>query len=282
MIQNLNISTQDNRSILTKGMRDGIPIGVGYFAVAFSLGITARGSGFNAFQGFLSSITCYASAGQYIGYTLYAANATLIQLAIMTIITNARYLLMGFALNQRLSPETTLRGRLAAGIAITDEIFGITIARPGTISPYYPLGALLIAAPLWSAGTACGIIMGNLLPLRVVSALSVALYGMFLAVIIPPSRRDKAVCAVVIISFAASYAASRIPGIRDLSAGNKTILLTVVISALAALIRPVHPAPPAAAGAGTGGGTPGTDGNASGSDDAPEISGGGKEAGHDS
>ncbi len=232
---------ENNRSILTKGMRDGIPIGLGYFAVAFSLGITARNSGFNAFQGFLSSITCYASAGQYIGYTLYAANATLIQLAIMTIITNARYLLMGFALNQRLSPNTTLRGRLVAGISITDEIFGITIARPGIVNPFYPFGALIVAAPMWSSGTALGIAMGNLLPLRIVSALSVALYGMFLAVIIPPSRKDKAVCVVVIVSFAASYIASCVPGIKDLSPGNKTILLTVVISSLAALIRPVHP-----------------------------------------
>ena len=128
---------ETNKKIFLHGMHDGIPIGIGYFAVAFSLGITARDCGFNAFQGFLSSITTYASAGQFIGYTLYAANATLLQLAIMTVITNARYLLMGFALNQRLPQGTPLYKRMLCGVAITDEIFGITIARPGYVNPWH-------------------------------------------------------------------------------------------------------------------------------------------------
>ena len=107
-----------------RGMRDGIPIGLGYFAVAFSLGITARDCGFSALQGFVASITTYASAGQYIGFTLYAAEATLLQLIIMTIITNARYVLMGFALNQRLPENTPMSRRLLAGLCITEAIFG--------------------------------------------------------------------------------------------------------------------------------------------------------------
>lgn len=231
---------ETNKKIFLHGMHDGIPIGIGYFAVAFSLGITARDCGFNAFQGFLSSITTYASAGQFIGYTLYAANATLLQLAIMTVITNARYLLMGFALNQRLPQGTPLYKRMLCGVAITDEIFGITIARPGYVNPFYPLGALVTAAPMWSCGIALGITMGNLLPLRLVSALSVALFGMFLAVIIPPSRRDKIVGIFVAISFGTSYAATILPWIRDLSAGNRTIILTVAISAIAAVLFPAR------------------------------------------
>ena len=103
-----------SRQPFIRGMRDGIPIGLGYFAVAFSLGITARDCGFSALQGFVASITTYASAGQYIGFTLYAAQATLLQLIIMTIITNARYVLMGFALNQRL-PEDTPHVPASAG-----------------------------------------------------------------------------------------------------------------------------------------------------------------------
>ena len=229
---------ESGKSIFLRGMRDGIPIGLGYFAVAFSLGITARDCGFTWYQGFLASYTTYASAGQYIGFTLYAANATLIQLAIMTVITNLRYLLMGFALNQRTPAGTPLWKRALIGIGITDEIFGITIARPGNITPWYSLGALILAGPMWSAGTALGIIMGNLLPLRIVSALSVALFGMFLAVIIPPARKDKIVGVFVAISFAASFAATRIPALSALSAGNRTILLTVVISTIAALAFP--------------------------------------------
>ena len=231
---------ESNKSIFVQGMQDGIPIGIGYIAVAFSLGITARNCGFSALQGFFSGITTYASAGQFIGYTLFAARATLLQLTIMTIITNARYLLMGFALNQRLPEGTPLWKRMLCGATITDEIFGITIARPGYVNPFYSLGALTVAAPMWSCGIALGITMGNLLPGRLVSALSVALFGMFLAVIIPPARRDKIVGIFVAISFAASYAAAMLPGIRELSAGNRTIILTVVISALAARLFPVQ------------------------------------------
>lgn len=225
-------------TVFARGLRDGIPIGLGYFAVAFSLGIIARDCGFGPFEGFFASITTYASAGQYIGFTLYGAGATLIQLIIMTIITNARYVLMGFALNQRLPKGTPMRKRLLAGVAITDEIFGITIARPGYIDPWYPFGAWVMACPMWSIGTALGIAMGNILPAQVVSALSVALFGMFLAVIIPASRRDKIVALVVIASFLASFFIRYVPVVGELSSGNRTILLTLVISGAAALIFP--------------------------------------------
>lgn len=234
---------ESNRSIFFLGARHGVPIALGYFAVAFSLGITARNCGFSPFQGFLSSYMTYASAGQYIGYTLYVADASLLQLVVMMIITNLRYLLMGCALNQRLEPDVSFGKRLLTGLCITDEIFGITIARPGSVNPYYMLGAWMIAEPFWASGTALGIAMGNILPSQIVSALSVALYGMFLAVIIPPARKDKIVCLFVVISFAASYAATRLPGISNLSAGNRTILLTVVISAIAAVAFPRTNAP---------------------------------------
>lgn len=231
----------DGRSVFTNGMRDGIPIALGYFAVAFSLGITARDCGFSAVQGFVASLTTYASAGQYIGFTLYGAQATLIQLIIMTVITNARYLLMGFALNQRLPVGSSMGKRLLAGLTITDEIFGITIARPGYVDPLYSFGAFVVAVPCWSIGTALGITMGSILPLRAVSALSVALYGMFLAVIVPACRGDRIVMGSVIVSFAASFAAVHAPVISQLSSGNRIILLTVVISAAAAILFPVSP-----------------------------------------
>ncbi len=228
-----------SRSIFTEGLRDGVPIAAGYFAVAFSLGITARASGFTAFQGFAASLLTYASAGEYIGFTLYAANATLFQLIVMTVITNARYFLMGLALNQRLPEGSSIGTRLLTGVPITDEIFGITIARPGYVNPIYSLGALAIAAPMWALGTALGITMGNILPGQLVSALSVALFGMFLAVIIPAGRKDRKVAAVIIASFAAGYGIRFLPGLGRLSSGNRTIVLTLVISSAAALLFPV-------------------------------------------
>jgi len=229
---------EKGRDIFIQGYRHGIPIGLGYFAVAFSLGIAARDYGFSAAQGFLSSLFTYASAGQYMGFALYATNTTLAELILLTFIINARYLLMGFALNQRMPGGTPLRTRLLVGSCITDEIFGITIARPGIPTPYYTFGALIAAVPLWALGTALGISMGNILPARIVSALSVALFGMFIAVIIPPARKDRAVLAAVLVSFGLSYASLHIPVVSGLSQGNRTILLTVIISGVFALLFP--------------------------------------------
>ena len=229
---------QTKKEIFLNGLKNGIPLAVGYFAVAFSLGITARSCGFNAFQGFLASMTSYASAGQYIGFTLYAAGSTLLQLVIMMLITNARYLLMGIALNQKVREGTPIGPRILIGMTITDEIFGVTISKPGYVNPYFNVGVWSIALIFWSLGTALGIAVGNILPLRAVSAMSVALYGMFLASIIPPVRKDKAIGIVIAFSFAFSYLFTVLPGVSELSSGNRTILLAVVISAAAALIAP--------------------------------------------
>ena len=229
---------ESNRDIFIQGYKHGIPIGLGYFAVAFSLGIAARDYGFSAFQGFFASLITYASAGQYMGFALYATNTTLAELVLLMFIINARYILMGFALNQRMPEGTPLRTRLLVGSCITDEIFGITIARPGVPTPYYTFGALIAAVPMWAVGTALGITMGNILPARRVSAMSVALFGMFIAVIIPPARRDKAVLGAVAVSFALSYASTHLPVIADLSQGNRTILLTIMISAVFAALFP--------------------------------------------
>ena len=112
-------------------------------------------------------------------------------MALAIFIANARYLLMSFALSQRFSPKTSIFHRLIMAFDITDEVFAISIARPGFLNPYYTYGAMTTTMPLWAIGTALGVIAGNMLPLRLVSAFSVALYGMFLAVIIPPARKDK-------------------------------------------------------------------------------------------
>lgn len=231
---------QDNIVTFLEGAKDGLPIGLGYFAVAFSLGIAARGYGFTPFQGFLASLLTYASAGQYIGFSLYALNASLLQLVVLTAITNLRYILMGAALNQRMPGGTPLSRRILVGTCITDEIFGATIARAGVPTPWFTFGAITAAVPMWAAGTAAGISMGNILPDNVVSALSVALFGMFLAVIVPQSRKDRRVLAAVAVSFACSYAAVTIPAMEALSPGTRTIILTVSISALFSLIFP-HP-----------------------------------------
>ena len=229
----------DNKEAYLSGSRDGVPIAVGYFAVAFSLGIVARGIGMTPFQGFLASFLNMASAGEHAAFTSIAHHATYLEIALVTLIANARYLLMSCALSQKYPENMPFYHRLLSGFGVTDELFGICIARPGWLNPYYLYGAFLISALAWSSGTALGIIMGNLLPVRVVSALSVALFGMFLAVIIPPARKSRIVAFLIVVAFFLSYMAGILPGIRTLSAGNRTILLTLLIAGAAAVLVPV-------------------------------------------
>ena len=221
------------------GVRDGVPIGLGYLAVAFSLGIAARSAGLNAFQGFLISLLNNASAGEYAAFTVIAADSGFVEMALITLITNARYLLMSCSLSQKFAPGTPMRHRLLVGYDVTDELFGLAISCDGWLDPYYMYGAILVAAPSWAVGTALGVVVGNLLPARVVSALSVALYGMFLAIIIPPARKNKVVAVLVLLSFALSLAFGYLPFVSTLSSGTRTIILTVALSAGAALFFPV-------------------------------------------
>ena len=232
------LSISENKTAFRDGMRDGIPIGWGYLAVAFSLGIAARNAGLNAAQACLASLLCNASAGEYAGFTVIAANASYIEMAFLTLIANARYILMSCAMSQRMSPSTGSFHRIIMGFDITDELFGIAMARPGSLNPYYTYGAMLVSIPMWAAGTAIGTAAGNILPLSLVSAFSVALYGMFLAVIIPPARRDRVICLIVAVCFALSLAASKLPYISTVSEGTRTVILTVVISSAAALLFP--------------------------------------------
>ena len=230
----------DHKTVFLEGVRDGIPIALGYFAVAFSLGIAARNAGLTVLQGLVASALCMASAGEYALFTLIGAGVAFLEVAVLSLNTNARYFLMSCALSQKIDPRMRDYHRYIFGATVTDEIFGISVARPGYLDPVYNYGAMAVAIPGWSAGTALGIVMGNLLPGRVVSALSVALYGMFLAIIIPPLKKDRAVALCVITGFAGSWAAGVLPGVSALSAGTRTILLTVGLSSLAAVLFPIR------------------------------------------
>lgn len=227
-----------HKSWYAKGLRDGIPIALGYFAVAFALGITAKNAGFTAFQAALTALLTNASAGAYAGFTLVAAGAGYFEMALMQFIANARYLLMSCALSQKLDSKTGLIHRLIIGFDVTDEIFGISVAVKGKLDPWYTYGAMTVAIPGWALGTYFGVVMGNVLPAIIVNALSVGLYGMFLAIIIPPARRDKTVAALVIISMAVSFVFAKIPPLSAIPEGVRIIVLTVAISLFAAILCP--------------------------------------------
>lgn len=222
-----------------KGMVDAIPIALGYFAVAFTLGITARNAGLTAFQAMLTAALTNASAGGYAGFSLIADNATYSEMAITMLIVNARYLLMSCALSQKLSSKTSLLHRSLIAFDVTDEIFGISISQKGDLNPFYNYGAMSVSIPGWALGTFLGVIMGNVLPQSIVSALSVGLFGMFLAIIIPPAKENKTVALLIVISMLLSLIFSVLPILRDISEGVRIIILTVSISLFAAIIFPV-------------------------------------------
>lgn len=224
----------NKRVAFKNGLVDAIPIMLGYFAVGFSLGIAAKNAGLNSLQGFFISFFCNASAGEYVAFTVIAAHATYLEMVIATLITNARYFLMSASLAQRLDPHTSLFHRLLIAYDVTDELFGIGIAKIHTYGPFYMYGAYSIALPGWAFGTMFGVIAGNTLPARIVTALGVALFGMFLAVIIPATKKDHAVKIIVIASFVISWLWDQfLP-----SGSTKTIILTLLISTLAACLFP--------------------------------------------
>lgn len=234
----MSLLKENNKKWFIKGIYDGIPIALGYFAVAFSLGITAKNAGLTPIQAMCASLLCNASAGEYAGFTSIAAKAGYIEIAIITFVANLRYLLMSFAMSQKISPETKQVHRYLIGFDLTDELFGISMAQKGYLNPFYAYGAMVFSIPGWASGTAIGALAGNLLPASIVSALSVALYGMFLAIIIPACRNNKVLTLIIAVCFVASYFASVLPIISSLSDGTRIIILTVVISSLAAIIFP--------------------------------------------
>ena len=196
---------QKNKYYYLKGIKNGMPICLGYLAVSFTLGITARNAGMTAWQAMLTSLACNASAGQYAGFTVIAAGGSYFEMILMELVANARYLLMSCSLSQKFSSETGLLHRMLVGYDVTDEIFGVAVSEPGKLNPFYNYGMMTVAIPGWSLGTFFGVIMGNILPANMVS----------------------------------SYIFSRLPVISNISSGIRTIILTVVIAGIAAVLFPV-------------------------------------------
>lgn len=225
-----------------RGLRDGVPIGLGYFAVAFALGIKAVGAGITALEATLMSLFNLTSAGEAAAIALIGVGTTYVELAFTQLVINMRYLLMSCSLSQKIDGKTPLLHRFLIGFGVTDEIFGVSMAVPDKLSPAYSYGAMAVAVPGWTLGTLFGAVLGNVLPDRAVTALSVALYAMFLAIILPPARKSKVIAGLVAISMAASAGLSLLVQRFDitwLTEGFRIILLTVAIAAVAAILFPV-------------------------------------------
>lgn len=221
-------------------MKAGIPISLGYFAVSIALGITAKKAGITSLQAALTSLLINASAGEYAGFALIAVGASYLEVTLMEAVANARYLLMSAALSQKLRKGVGIFQRLLLGFTVTDEIFGVSIAQPEPLDPCFTYGCFLVATTGWTGGTFVGAVLGDVLPLRLLSALSVGLYGMFISVFIPEARKNRVVLGLVAVSFAASFAAAHLPLISELSDGIRIIILTVLISLAAAVLFPIR------------------------------------------
>lgn len=221
------------------GVKVGIPIAMGYFAVSFTFGILAKQAGLNPFEALLMSVTNLTSAGQFAGLTLIATAAAIIEIAVAQLIINSRYFLMSFALSQKIDPKTPVIHRLLMAYGITDEVFGVSITVPGKLSPYYAYGVMSVAVPGWALGTLFGVISGDILPPRLISALSIALFGMLLAVIIPPAKKSKVVAGLIVISMVLSLTFAMLPILQSISSGLKIIILTILIAGIAAFVFPV-------------------------------------------
>lgn len=229
----------NNFKIWRTGMKDGLPICLGYFAVAFTFGIKAADVGLSPFQAFLLSVTNLTSAGQFAGLDLIAYGAAFTEMAFTQFILNLRYCLMSCALSQKLEKGTNPIHRFFIAFGITDEIFGVSICRKEDLKPLYYYGVMSLAIPAWSFGTLLGVILGDIMPAVILSSLGIAIYGMFLAVIIPVAKSDKIVLSIIVSAMLLSTGFHLLPFFKDISTGFRIIIITVVVSGIAAIVFPI-------------------------------------------
>lgn len=229
----------NHRTAFKQGMTDGIPIALGYMAVSFTFGIMAKDAGLTAFQAVLLSLTNLTSAGQFAGLGIIVASSSYLEMAFTQLVINLRYCLMSCALSQKLDLKAPFFHRFFIAYGNTDEIFGICSCREGKLDPFYCYGAISVASPGWAFGTFLGVLSGSILPARILSALGVALYGMFIAVIIPPAKTDKIIRGIVLASMAVSLVFTIIPVLNQISSGFRIILLTLLIAGTAAVLFPI-------------------------------------------
>jgi Predicted branched-chain amino acid permease (azaleucine resistance) len=232
---------QENQTLtMKKGLKDGLPICLGYLSVSFAFGMMATQGGLPVWAALLISMTNLTSAGQFAGTALILSGGLYLEIAVTTFVINIRYMLMSLSLSQKVDDAMTNLERWVLSFGVTDEIFAVAMQQQGSVNAHYLSG--LIATPYfgWALGTLLGATATGLLPAGVRTALGIAIYGMFLAIIIPPARHSTPVLRVVLIASVISCAFKWIPGINRLSGGWMIILCAVIASAYAALRYPVH------------------------------------------
>ena len=228
------------KGTLRQGIRHGIPIGLGYLSVSFAFGMKAVGDGLTVLQAVLISMTNLTSAGQIAALPLMAGGASLAEMALTQLTINLRYALMSLSLSRKLDGSMGTLQRLVFSFANTDEIFAVASSQPGKVGKYYLYGLMIAPWIGWSLGTFLGAAAGTLLPAFVRSALGIAIYGMFLAIILPPARESRPVRFVVLIAVALSLCFHYIPGLNTVSFGFVIIICGVLAAAAGAWLFPAE------------------------------------------
>ena len=223
-----------------EGLKDGIPIGLGYLSVSFGLGITAVSMGIKAIEALLISMTNMTSAGEVAGITIIAAGGTIVEMILAQLVINLRYSLMGISLTQRLDSRCTTPHRLLMSFGMTDEIFALAASKPYFVGPSYFYGLMTCPYIGWSLGTLAGALAGQLLPNDLQLALGIMIYAMFIAIIIPPACKSKGILGTVLIATALSCCLEYIPIFSFISAGFSIIICALIASCMMALLCPVE------------------------------------------
>lgn len=230
----------NNFKLFKSGLKNGMPIFLGYLAVSFTFGIAARNAGLTSLQAVVISATNLTSAGQFAALDIIASRAGYIEMALTQLIINLRYCLMSSSLSQRFDTQLKPYHRYLISFGVTDEIFGVSSAYSyENVPPAYCYGLIAASWPGWVTGTALGCLSGSILPASVLSALGVALYGMFIAIIVPPAKSNKVLLGIVTISMLLSLVFAVTPLLKEISSGFRVIILTVIIAGVAAYLFPV-------------------------------------------
>ena len=222
------------------GVHTGLPVGMGYFSVSFGFGAMAAAQGVRALDATLISVTNLTSAGQFAGLTLIVAMATLWEMVLTQLVINSRYALMSLALSQRMGQRIGFLPRLFIAFFNTDEIFALAMARKEPLTVPFMLGLGTLPILGWTGGTLLGALAGSVLPLNIRAALGVMLYGMFIAIVVPPARKEKPVLAVVVLALILSCLFTWVPGLKNVSSGISIVVCTVAAAALCAALFPIR------------------------------------------
>ena len=227
--------------MFSKGIKDGIPIALGYLSVSFTFGLAAVGCGLKVWQAVLISITNLTSAGQFAGLDIMAAGGGMLEMAFAQLVINIRYSLMSISLSQKADSSMTRFWRLILGYGITDEIFAVAVGQNETVGRKYLSGLIITPVLGWTLGTFLGAFLGNILPEIVINALGVAIYAMFLAIILPPARENLKVMVVVIAAVVLSCVMFYVPWLKEhISLGTSIIIAAVISATLGAVFFPIR------------------------------------------